>query len=126
MEPLRIELRHDPSSAAAARRAVRDACPDDPAELDAILLCTSELVTNALLHGSPPVHLQVSRRDTTVRVEVHDGGAQLPELRRPVGSQTLSGRGLGIVEAVASRWGAEPRAAPAGGGKVAWFEIDCG
>lgn len=117
---MRIDLPPDPTSAAVARRAVADACRDTDADLDLLKLCTSELVANAVLHGSPPLELEILVRDSSIRVEVRDGNSNPALRRKPVGADTLSGRGLGIVEAVAARWGSEAT----GTGKVTWFDFD--
>lgn len=119
---MRIELPSDPTSPSLARRAVHQACEGLAVDLDAVLLCTSEVVTNALLHGIPPMELEVSIGDSWVRIAVHDRGRGDVERRRQVRPDTLSGRGLGIVEMLASRWGSEHTA----GGKAIWFEIAAG
>ena len=58
--------------------------------------------------------------DGTVRVEVHDGGSEASPDLRESGSLAGSGRGLGLVESLAARWG------HLGGrdGRVVWFEVD--
>ncbi len=116
---MRIELPADPSSAALARQAVRDACRGLDVDIHAVMLCTSELVTNAVLHGQPPIELRVNAKGATVRVEVYDSDSREVRRRRPVTADTLSGRGLDIVDAVASAWGSDSTAT----GKVSWFEM---
>ena len=116
---VRIELPAEPASAGLARRAVEQACAGGPADLDAVVLCTSELVTNAVLHGRPPIALEVQTSPSSVRVAVHDGGFQDARPRRPVDPEAMSGRGLAIVEILATRWGCEPTDE----GKVTWFEM---
>lgn len=75
---------------------------------DDVLLCVSELATNALLHGVPPgrgFRLFVLRADDGgVRVEVHDSGDGHPATRAP-GNEAESGRGLLLVSALADDWG---------------------
>ncbi|MFG2923454.1 ATP-binding protein [Streptomyces sp. NPDC048305] len=83
---------------------------------DEVLLCVSELATNALLHGVPPgrgylVRLMLKARELVV--EVHDSGGGEPVVREPRGE---SGRGLLLVEALADRWGVGERDP----GKVVW------
>lgn len=116
---MRIELSADPASAGAARRAVRAACAELDVDLDALMLCTSELVTNAVLHGTPPLELVVDVRDVAVRVLVKDGSGNLAHYRRPIADDTVSGRGLTIVDSLTSRWGSELT----DDGKVTWFEV---
>lgn len=66
---------------AAARRAVAGACRDaetGPECLDAAVLMTSEVVTNALLHGQGEVRLAVGADQVLVRVEVGDEESNRP------------------------------------------------
>ncbi|WP_107500023.1 ATP-binding protein [Streptomyces sp. fd1-xmd] len=88
---------------------------------DDVLLCVSELATNALMHGVPPgrgYRLRMLRFEGTVRVEVHDSGGGRPRIgrREPGGA---GGRGLLLVAAAADRWGTVPRVP----GKVVWCEF---
>lgn len=86
-------------------------------DTDALALATSELVTNAVRHGEPPIEVCVDTdADTYARVEVTDAGSDVPIIREQGG---FGGHGLPIVEAMSSRSGWE-RADP---GKVVWFEI---
>jgi hypothetical protein len=80
-------------------------------------LVVTELVTNAVLHGSPPVRLRVRRRRNRVLIEVSDG-AQLPPVRGWRG-EGMTGRGLEIVESLTYAWGVRP----AEHGKLVWAEL---
>ncbi|MFD6180899.1 ATP-binding protein [Streptomyces goshikiensis] len=89
---------------------------------DDLLLCVSELTTNALLHGVPPgrgYRLRLLRFEGVVRVEVHDSGPGRPGIadRNPSAER---GRGLLLVAALADRWGVGARTP----GKVVWSEFD--
>jgi two-component sensor histidine kinase len=108
------------SSARAARRVVRDALPAEwePIRSLAVLL-TNELVTNALIHGSGNIGLALDLSDGRLHVEVSDTEGARPELRaRDV--QSERGRGVVIVDALASAWGVRET----GNGKSVWFELD--
>lgn len=121
MTAVRIALEAEPGSAKRARAAVQSVCDRNGIDAYLPVLCTSELVTNALLHASPPMELEVEALDNRLRVAVRDGGsADEVSPRNPVTENPTSGRGLAVVETVASRWGVETTAA----GKVVWFEID--
>ncbi|WP_181138550.1 SpoIIE family protein phosphatase/ATP-binding protein [Streptomyces sp. Ru73] len=79
-------------------------------------LILSELVTNAIRYGAPPVRLRLLR-DRTLICEVADGSSTAPHLRRAT-SMDEGGRGLFLVAHLAQRWGT--RYTP--GGKVIWTE----
>ncbi|HET6875093.1 MAG TPA: ATP-binding protein [Acidimicrobiales bacterium] len=101
-----------------ARRLVAEALDGDAPVDDAVLVAT-ELVTNAVLHGSPPVELRVRRNGPRVRIEVEDASASQPV--RALGDPgAMTGRGLAVVEALSSSWGVDPLAS---GGKVVWAEL---
>ncbi|MFS0697415.1 ATP-binding protein [Streptomyces nitrosporeus] len=113
--------RRERRSVPLVREFVREAVAEwgFGARMDDVLLCVSELATNALLHGVPPgrgyaVHL---RGDGDVlSVQVHDSGDGVPAVRVPEGED---GRGLLLVEALADRWGVGERSP----GKIVWCEF---
>ncbi|MEV0090246.1 ATP-binding protein [Streptomyces sp. NPDC050738] len=90
-----------------------------------VLLCVSELATNALLHGVPPgrgfrLHL-IREGETRLRVELHDSGpGEIPSPDRPPSPYDESGRGLLLVEACADKWGVADRRP----GKTVWCTFD--
>jgi hypothetical protein len=86
---------------------------------DVAALATSELVTNAVLHARTRVEVMLAFDGATLRVEVRDDVATLPN-PRGVNLRAGTGRGLALVAAVAARWGAEQTDT----GKVVWFEAD--
>jgi signal transduction histidine kinase len=90
-------------------------------QLDDVMLAASELVTNAVVHGEGDVVVSVWTVPG-VRVEVADSGPGTPRLLTARGYDDESGRGLFIVDAVASRWGVLPKIP--GPGKAVWFEVD--
>ena len=118
-----LPLAGDHAAARAARAFVLAHLPEHPAaaDVDRVLLCVSELVSNAVEHGAPPrrLDLEVTRR--VVRVEVRDGDAQRPS-PKAVSPHSLRGRGLQIVETAADRWGGRA----VGTGKAMWFEVKVG
>jgi hypothetical protein len=70
-------------------------------------LVASELVSNAVLHGAPPVGLMVRRMETGLLIGVHDcsGTPPVPSTEDPSDVDSQGGRGLVIVPAVARQWG---------------------
>jgi hypothetical protein len=78
-------------------------------------------VTNAVLHGRSEVCVEVEVLDAVVRIAVFDENSRHPS---PVSEDpnALDGRGLALVDAVASSWGVEDRPL----GKAVWFELPRG
>ena len=109
----------------AARHFVADALTDgaDLPDLDVVVLLTSEVVTNAVVHGGPhppgaDLLVRLQRQKGRVRLEVEDHNQDGPTVRRP-GLQAEGGRGMLLVDTLADKWGV----APAPGGKAVWFEV---
>ncbi|MGH4028341.1 ATP-binding protein [Actinomycetota bacterium Odt1-20B] len=75
-------------------------------------LITSELMTNALLHGSHRdrlIHVRIALTSTTLHIEVSDPrGERLPS-PRPAEETDQFGRGLHLVGALVDDWGVRPR-----------------
>ena len=83
-----------------------------PALAGDVALVVSELMTNALLHGSLRdrlIRVRIAVTGVTLRVEVSDPrGERLPS-SCSVGDTDQFGRGLLLVGALSHRWGWEPR-----------------
>jgi len=109
-----------PSSVASVRRYIVEVCR--AAGLDGLsdtaALLVSEVATNALVHGSGDVRVRAAVVDGRLRVEVVDDDPGLP---RPRAAQAMDegGRGLALLEALASTWGTDARP----DGKSVWFEL---
>lgn len=86
--------------------------------VDDVLLCLSELVTNAIQADCDELSVELALEDSQVRVSVLDDGDGWPTLLRPASTDS-GGRGLVIVNALARTWGAEP----AGSSKRVWAEL---
>ncbi len=114
------ELAPDPASVSDARRFTNARLLEWGAEevADAAVLLVSETVTNAVLHAGTALTLRLELRDGVVRVEVGDGSQRLP-VRRHFSPDAGTGRGLMLIDALASRWGTSET----GDGKVVWFEL---
>ena len=114
------EFASDPASVPAGRRFVA-ALLDDWAcahVTETAALLTSEILTNAVVHGLGPVRLRLRRTDTEVAVIVSDRGRYLPQPRL-AGPTDESGRGLNLLEMLATSWGARATA----DGKDVWFTL---
>jgi anti-sigma regulatory factor (Ser/Thr protein kinase) len=119
-----LPLDADPEAVKQARSWVRSILGrldrDDITE--SAELAVSELVTNAILHGTPPISVRVRGTRDHPRVEVRDSSNRPPQVNVEMADEehllATFGRGLGLVALHSSAWGAE--LAP--DGKVVWFE----
>ncbi|MFD3330281.1 SpoIIE family protein phosphatase [Streptomyces sp. NPDC058701] len=116
-------LADDLTEAATARghtrRTLRGWNVDDDTAA-ATELIVSELITNALRYGSPPLRLRLIR-DRALTCEVHDASTTSPHLRH-ARTADEGGRGLFIVAQLAERWGTRYTAS----GKTVWTEQSLG
>lgn len=98
---------------------VIDGCP----AADDVILLSGELAANAVRHTASGAggtfSVSVLAEAGRVRVEIHDLGSATTPTAQRLGSPGESGAGLGLVEAIADRWGFHggPR------GRVVWFEM---
>jgi anti-anti-sigma factor len=112
LDRIELELPCEPAAPSRARGEVREALATRLSDGDVatIVLLTSELVTNAVLHGSgpdtPTVGLSISVYEDGVRVEVEDSGEGF-DPAAPGPSSRHGGRGLFLVEQCAASWGAQ-------------------
>ncbi|WP_432280545.1 SpoIIE family protein phosphatase [Streptomyces luomodiensis] len=81
-------------------------------------LIVSELVTNAIRHGTGPIRLRLIRHEVLI-CEVADTSSTSPRLRHPRTTDE-GGRGLFLVAQLAHRWGTRYTE----GGKLIWAEQD--
>ncbi len=121
---VRTMLTPHPTSVGAARRFVRDVLMSrqvDGRVVDTVELLTSEVVTNAIIHGRSGPQLAVEIGESVVRVAVGDLSPALP-VRKFSRPDDVSGRGVVIIEELASAWGVEREG---NGSKRVWFEVAC-
>lgn len=127
-ERVELELPPDPMSPSRARAEVRElmAGHQSNADIANLVLLTSELVTNAVVHprtAKPaPIALRIIRYEDGVRVEVEDSGAGFDPGAVPVGEE--GGRGLFLVDSCAASWGASRVRGERGQRFCVWFELD--
>ncbi|WP_409473653.1 ATP-binding SpoIIE family protein phosphatase [Streptomyces sp. HC307] len=86
---------------------------------DVTQLLAGELLTNAIRHATQPVGLRLVLTTDTLLCEVSDDHPSHAVLLEPAGMDE-HGRGIGLVNALATRWGCVPTPA----GKTTWFEHD--
>jgi len=82
-------------------------------------LVVSELSANCALHARTEFTVRVSlEADRSVRLEVSDGSLRLPR-QRSFGLESTTGRGLRLVDELATEWGVETGAT----GKTLWVRL---
>ncbi|MEU3980521.1 ATP-binding SpoIIE family protein phosphatase [Streptomyces sp. NPDC026672] len=118
--------RDDLKAVASARGCLRELLTrwDAEAILDDLQLILSEVVTNALIHAHSDVEVRMRRHAGGVRLEVQDKSSQPPVptvilTDESMNAEAESGRGLVIVDALATAWGSSP----VGRGKTTWIEM---
>ncbi|MEU6226329.1 ATP-binding protein [Streptomyces sp. NPDC047042] len=94
---------------------------------DTVVLLVAELAANSVLHGRVPgrdfaLFLSHDDRQGVLRIEVTDTHPALP-VRRAPGLEEDRGRGLLLVDALATCWGVSERPGP---GKTVWAECHLG
>jgi anti-sigma regulatory factor (Ser/Thr protein kinase) len=110
-----------PRQAGEARRFLSEILDGRP--VDDATLCLSELVSNACLHSASARHggcltIRVQLHGARLRVEVRDEGGPWSVKS---GEDTQGGRGLLIVDWLATAWG---RGGSADSGWITWFEME--
>jgi anti-anti-sigma regulatory factor len=115
---IRHRLAPTPANASTARRLLGDACLTwnlghlrDDAQLIA-----AELAANAINHAATTFEVTAGYARCYLRIGVRDGSPALPQR---VETPSTSGRGIRIVEALSTHWGAT--SIP--GGKIVWALI---
>jgi len=114
-----------PEAVSDVRGDVRKALADWGAEtaIDDNTLIVSELVTNALRHGAPDITLSLAANTSQVIGAVTDQGHGQPRIQS-VTELHIRGRGLHLVQDLASTWGVTP--SPSNGrGKTVWWTWQC-
>ena len=89
---------------------------DDLSEVAQI--CTSEAASNAVKHARTAFHVMVRADGGEVVVRVEDHGPGQPKMR-PIDPSAENGRGMWLIQSLATRWGWEPVER----GKAVWFTL---
>lgn len=112
------------TSTRLAREMMRGVCSEasiSPRVSETAQLLVSELVTNAVVHGSGRPVLDIAVRPDALRATVTDQSAGSARLRAATSLRGGRGRGLLLVESLAARWGSDRRVPT---GRSVWFELD--
>ncbi len=120
--PAQMRLPDSAQAPATARAFLRGAaCSTHQAQVfDEAELLVSELATNAVLHGAPPIIVRVECDGSEgLRVSVTDGEPRSP-IPQEAGPEDGAGRGIRLVDVISNRWGVHPHP---GEGKEVWFQL---
>lgn len=120
-DPACLGLADHPDAVPAGRRfvAAQVRTRGLPQYVEDAVLVVGEFLANARQHAKPPVTLCVDSHADVLRVEVRDASLLMP-VRGTRSVSNMTGRGLALVEALATRWGVAPGP---GDGKTVWAEI---
>jgi anti-anti-sigma factor len=133
LERVDLDLDADDRAPQLARAAVRESLGSVLSEDDlaSIVLMTSELVTNGIVHstGGMTVGLRLTRFADAVRVEIDDPGVGFdPSVTSSVPAAVPApdegGRGLFVVDHCATRWGTRQSETDRGRRFSVWFEVE--
>jgi len=114
-----IDLSPTPTAARIARAFLADHLGGLSSEsADAATLCASELVTNGVLHARTSLVFGVTTGRDWLLVTVADHAAGQP-YPSPPDDERPSGRGLVLVDALATHWGVHEM----DDGKTVWFTV---
>lgn len=108
--PVSVGVARGQVDAICQRQGLADLC-------DTATLLVSELVTNAIMHGAGEVTLSVACKARELTIGVSDESSAEPALDRDPPPDRPGGRGLFLVESLASNW--DYVLFP--GGKLVWF-----
>lgn len=122
-KPWDLAFTADPEEVAALRRIMRIHLGlwGLHEVVDGAQLCVSELVSNVITHvgHGTPATLAVSMSGMHLRIEVHDPDTRALPTLMDAASDSESGRGMALVDAVADRWGVQLLADR----KMTWCEL---
>jgi anti-sigma regulatory factor (Ser/Thr protein kinase) len=89
--------------------------------IDDASLLTTELMSNAVEHGSGVVDLEIAVQDGLLHIGVHDDSVELPTQHDAASTSLEGGRGIWLVQSIARDWGSDSRDREPG--KTVWFEL---
>jgi two-component sensor histidine kinase len=93
--------------------------PTQGVDPDNVVLSMTELVTNSIKHGAGPVHVELTGDTDNLLLIVSDCSEKMPR-RQDLTTEAETGRGILILESLATRWGVQPEPT---GGKSVWCEF---
>ncbi|GLY03481.1 hypothetical protein Acsp01_38600 [Actinoplanes sp. NBRC 101535] len=121
---LTAELEPAIGAARACREIITDACGrwDQPELIGNACIVVTEMVNNGVAHARTAMTLLLALDGDRMSVAVRDHSTATPRFTGPVPVTSYGGRGLLLIDAVATRWGH----LPLDDGKVVWALIEPG
>jgi anti-sigma regulatory factor (Ser/Thr protein kinase) len=120
-------LPDDATAPGTARTFLKEALREWGADqdiVDSALLCTSEIVTNVVMHVQQSSVITARRHDDRLIVHVDQPASSHDPVIQRVAEHddplVVAGRGLAVVDAIASRWGTETTSRNV----RVWFELE--
>ena len=115
-----LRLDPEPASARRARSFVEETLSEWGCEdlKDIVVLLTSELVTNAVVHAGSDADLSLRVARGVLQIAVADRSPVEPVVRTQ-SDEATNGRGMLLLDALALRWSVVMTDA----GKIVWFEV---
>ena len=88
---------------------------------DQVELAVSEMTTNAILHARSRFTVELTRHPDWIQLSVSDAGLSMTSDSHSMAEESATGgRGIPLVNAIASRWGIDLRES----GKTIWADFD--
>jgi len=122
-----LRLPDDATAPGTARLFLKEALEDwgtSQEVVDSALLCTSEVVTNVIMHVQQSSVITAQRDDGRLIIRVDQPAFGVEPVIAPAAEHddplVIAGRGLILVDAVASRWGTETTPSHV----RVWFELE--
>jgi len=120
---LSVELEPQVGAARQTRELITEACGrwDRPDLAGPACIVATEMVNNVVAHARTPMVVLLAARDAGMSVAVRDSSPVVPTYTGgPVSPTAYGGRGMLLIDSVATRWGS--LALP--GGKVVWAMLE--
>ncbi len=118
-----LELEPQVGAARRTRELITESCArwDLPALAGPACIVATEMVNNVVAHARTPMSVLLAARGDGMSVAVRDRSDVVPTYTGgPVSPTAYGGRGMLLIDSVASRWGN----LPLGAGKVVWALLD--
>jgi hypothetical protein len=117
-----LDLEAEVGAARRSRELITEACGrwNQPDLIGNACIVATELVNNVVAHARTPMRFLLFLDGATMSVAVRDRSAVIPRFTGPVAPTSYGGRGLLLIDTIASRWGH----LALNGGKVVWARFD--